>query len=159
MRRLDNTALLRCRNGSQNCLRSYGKGKYIKIGRVLQSLESGIPVQCATTPIGYTEKISQVRDLTYARFNNTIFDMDNKALKKTMGHVKCQNLGRLKIQWREGSEWLMGTDGGLKYGIGKTGVSLHNIVDNYEMCSSQSAENAILTTLTPQEKKLGPHWL
>ena len=147
MRRPDNTALLRYRNGSQNCLRSYGKGKYIKIGRELHSLESGIPVQCATTPIGYTEKTSQVSDLTYARINNTIFDMDNKALQKTMGHVKCQNLGRLKNQWREGSEWLMGTDGGLKYGIGTTGVSLHNIVDNREMCSSQSAEKCDFNNL------------
>ena len=53
----------------------------------------------------------------------------------------------LKKRWKLGDEWIMGTYGGLKDGIGTGGVTLYNKTIERELCSSMSVEKCDLNHL------------
>jgi len=82
-----------------------------------------------------------------ARTPNQIFHTQDNAIRKTMGHIKCHDLRLLRERWRIGDSWYIGTDGGLKANIGTTGVTLHNITIDKELCYSMCAETCGLNHL------------
>ena len=76
-----------------------------------------------------------------------IFESNDKALNKTMGHVTCQNLRLLRERWSCGDDWYIGTDGGLKDTTGTCGVTMYNKTLKKELCHSMSAEKCGLDQL------------
>ena len=135
----DDRSLLRYTEGVQKKMGMIGPKQYLKLGTIQIEPERGIPIQCTTTPIGYKE-INTMMDVITSRSNYNIFKCDDKAINNTMGHVMSQEKNLLRQRWEAGDDWYMGTDGGLKSGIGSCGVTLHNRTLGKELCWAISAE-------------------
>lgn len=135
----DDGSLLRYLGGVQKKMGMIGRGRYSKYGTIWTEPIMGIPVRCSANLFEY-RVMTTVYDKIIIRKNKSIFVCDDKAIQNTMGYVKSRHLQELRERWEEGDSWIMGTDGGLKFGIGTTGVTLHNCTMNKELCLSMSAE-------------------
>ena len=105
--------LLRNIGGVQKEMSLKENRQYKRDGTVLLTVKNGIPVNCKVTASGYkvVDDPNKVNTITPER---DLFDINNKALNKTMGYIKSQNLRQLRERWKKGDNWYIGTDGGLK---------------------------------------------
>ena len=131
--------LLRYYGGLQRKMGMIGRDSFSKYGTIMVDPIKGMPVQCVSTLFKYRITTSAYDKIQmYQR--NSIFACEDAAIKKTLGYVKSHRLRTLQERWTEGDRWVCGTDGGLKYGIGTTGVTLFNQSLNEELCVSMAAE-------------------
>ena len=135
----DDGTLLLSMDTVQKKMKKMGQRRYMQWGTVLDYPIKGIPIQCVTTPLGYSEIETEYDKIKY-REVHSIFKHKKEAIKNTLGYVKSQNLNLLRERWTRGDEWVIGTDGGLKSGIGTCGVTLHNRSLDKELCTSMAAE-------------------
>ena len=142
------TKLRRYIGGVQKEMDRIEPNKYNRDGRVTSATGRGIPVCCIVTPTGYkTRETVWMLENTTNEIMRPIFESNDKALNKTMGHVTCQNLRLLRERWSCGDDWYIGTDGGLKDTTGTCGVTMYNKTLKKELCHSMSAEKCGLDQL------------
>jgi len=121
-------------------MHTLGGRKYDRFGTVSEYPMIGFPV--CVVPIGYAYKIALDEYRYIAPFQHEgVMRPSCKALAKNLGHVDLINLKLLGDMWKEGHNWFMATDGGLKDGIGTCGTVLYNREIGKEVCTSMSAES------------------
>ena len=142
----DENKLYRYMGGIQKELLATGIGTYQRDGRIREELEHGIPVDCNVTTTGYRVTGGQSQR-TNEIVRPRIFKTKDSALNKNIGYIKSQDLRLLRERWKEGDNWYIGTDGGLKANVGTVGVTLYNRTIKKELCSCMSAEQCGLKQL------------
>ena len=80
--------------------------------------QNGFPVQFSAIGIGYKVRESEMNHIPELN-PKQIFESEDKAISKTMGYMKIQNLRLLRERWSMGDNWYIRTDGGLKGNIGQ----------------------------------------
>ncbi len=66
---------------------------------------------------------------------------------ETIGYFHCKSTKKLKELWEKGSKWMIGTDGGLKDGLGTCGVAMFEQGKTEPICTSMSAESCPMNLL------------
>ena len=144
LRTIDGIQTKHCRSGTMD---------YQKKGRFMLEPEAGIPTKCCSIPIGYRIDYygTSVTESTRTR---SIFVNEEVQLTKTLGFVNCINQRNMEEKWNQGGKWEIGTDGGLKNGIGTSGVVMYVEGEDTEMCTSKGAEECMLNSLDSTREEL-----
>ena len=72
--------------------------------------------------------------------------------KISTGQLYCNKNRKFTTMWREGSNLVVGTDGGLKDGVGTAGAYLEMEEDNSVFITAMSGESCKLSTLNRHGK-------
>ena len=136
----DETMLFRSIGGVQKKLKAIGRKKFEKNGMIMCEQQLGYPVACITTTSCNVVRVDAKVYCGPQAPKRKIFRRLETARNNTLDHVMCPDVSLLRERWESGDEWLIGTDGGLKEGIGTCGVTVHNKTLDKELCSSMSAE-------------------
>ena len=137
----DGHRLLKGIAGVQKIFNSIGGNRYEKVGVVSCDTENGFPTEYVVTPTSLKIKNDTRSGTEVCLRSREIFYNADKATHRTMGHIQCADMDMLRERWLTGDEWYMGTDGGLKSGLGSCGVTLYNKTEKKEVCCSISAES------------------
>ena len=149
----DKKTLLRLSNEGQRKLRKIGNNLFIKIGERCEMM-GGYPIHCRVTGIGYKVEPEAMVECERETIGTNDFDPFALNLTKTLGHVTCTDKRSLRRRWKAGSKWKCATDGGLKNGVGTSGVVLWEQSSEQEMCSAKSAETCPLGLLHSTREEL-----
>ena len=153
----DSTAgLLRLYGGVQYIMPKIYDGVYGKVGLELCTPLTGIPVRCAvmvTTLRLLEDDFTRIPTVTPRPI---IGKTCNKAENETLGFVRVHNEGSLSERWKIGDTWMIGTDGGLKHGIGSCGITFHSRVLNKELILCRMQRGVLSIIFTQHEKNSKP---
>ena len=145
--------LLRTIDGHQKKHRRMGNVTYEKEGRHMLEVESGVPTKCCSIPVGYRADDGRY-GIWKTNKSKPIFENDELQLTKTIGFVTCRNKNTVEEKWKKGSDWDVGTDGGLKDNVGTSGVVIYEKDKDDEICTAKSAEECTLKSLDSTREEL-----
>ena len=131
--------MMRYENGNQKRLVCLTHSRFSKTGPDCYKIKTGVPIQCATTAVGYKE-VDNPHKYTTATLEHTIFSPTNKAQRTLLDKVHYGDIVAIKKSWETGKDWRIGTDGGLKGGIGTIGVTVTDSITEEELLTVKSAE-------------------
>ena len=143
--------LLRTIDGQQRRLKPIGAGRFEKRGELVVEHESGMPVESRSIPIGY--KITNDR-FAYRPNQRIDENYEDKAHSKTVGRVDYMDESTMEREWMKDNEWEIGTDGGLKDGVGTGGVAIYKMDENNAVCTAMGAEECNLNSLHSTREEL-----
>ena len=130
-----------------------GRNIYPKIRAPTGGTVIGYPVKVSITPTGYKIIETNIRQLPNTYHQNKLQPTQNWA-KLATGNITCYKARRLESMWKNGTDLLIGTDGGLKSNIGTTGVVIESSNDPKANIKAKSAETAPLYNLHSTREEL-----